>query len=87
MDQGIVHDQLIHCAELINFKVPGDIVNPLLNLLTVYFTFNIRYPAMFGLLSILDKFCIKGENFVQETPSTVLKKIVTNFSVFLSQSV
>jgi hypothetical protein len=87
MDQDIVHDQQIHCAEHIIFKVPGDNANPLLNLLTVYFTFNIRYPALFGLLTILDKFCIGREDFVRDTPSTMLKKFVTGFSIFMAQSV
>ncbi len=77
---------IVACGTGISFSMEvSNVVDALLYLLSVYFVFDVKYPALYGLLYVVDCFCIqtippKKKTRVPACWTSFLK----NFNMFMS---
>ncbi len=86
---------LICCDEGRIFEVNCDSVAPLsidaiwkvfLLVLSVYYCFNIRYPAFYGLLEFLDRGCVDSDSGRDEPQAVCFNNFFKSFTSFVNRS-
>ncbi len=83
-----IQNLLICCDEGHVFKIEAHELNilsiwkVLLVMLSVYYCFNTRYPAFYGLLEFIDRMCVDENN--RDAQSVCFNEFVKSFSGFVN---
>lgn len=87
-DKTTLHSMLIVCGDVMNFKniAVKSMGEAMFNLLSLYYVFDHNYPAVYGILLLLERYCLcnkgSGVRGKKGDPSS-WRKFTNNFESFL----
>jgi hypothetical protein len=87
-DAADVHSILIVCGNFINYKniKTQTMWQTVLYLLSVYYAFDRNYPALYGILLVIERYClcaIGGAKGGQKSDKLTWKNFIRDFHLFL----
>jgi hypothetical protein len=85
-----VHSILIVCGNVINYKniKTQTVWQTVLHLLSVFYAFDINYPAIYGILLVIEMYClcsIGGAKGGQKSDKVTWKNFIRDFQLFLAK--